>query len=658
MKASSLVVGALALLLATALSARASEAEADPGRTLSPYFFVDGGDPDTDRLPLKETRATVRISGVIADVVVTQTYRNEGSRPISARYVFPASTRAAVHGMTFQVGERRIRAQIREREQARQEFERATTAGKSAALLEQQRPNVFTMNVANVMPQDEILVELHYSEVLIPTDGVYEFVYPAVVGPRYSNGPEAGATAADRWVESPYLREGTAPTYAFDVDTHVAAGMPLTEILCTSHRTDVEWDDASTARVRMVDEAAGGNRDYILRYRLAGDEIESGLLLSAGGDERFFLLLVQPPRRVTPERIPPREYVFVLDVSGSMHGFPLDTAKMLVRALVRELRPIDRFNVLLFAGGSSLLAPRSLPATPENLETALATIERQDGGGSTELAAALRRALALPGEQGVARSTLVITDGYVDAEAATFDLIRGTLDRSNVFAFGIGSSVNRHLIEGMARAGQGEPFVVTNPGEAEEVAARFRTYVHAPLLTDVRVTMDGFDAHDVEPQSFPDLFAARPLAIFGKWRGTPGGSICVRGVTGDGPYEECFDVADAEPTEGNAALRYLWARARVARLSDHGRENATDARRQVVELGLGYDLLTAYTSFIAVHEVVRNRDGAQCVDQPLPLPEGVSALAVGNQVPEPELLVLSIALLGLMITRRRSRSAA
>jgi Ca-activated chloride channel family protein len=648
----------LSLVAATAVAA----SEAEPGRTLSPYFFVQGGDPETDRLPLKATRAEVSISGVIADVVVTQVYRNEGTRPIHARYVFPASTRAAVHGMTFQVGEQRIRAQIRERQEARQAFERAATEGKSAALLEQQRPNVFGMNVANVMPQDEVVVELHYSEILLPTEGIYEFVYPAVVGPRYSNQPEAGAPESDRWVKSPYLREGESPTYAFDIRTRVAGGMPLRDLLCTSHRTEVDWEDRSTALVRLAaGEAAGGNRDYILRYRLEGEHIQSGLLLYAGPEEQFFLLLVQPPKRVTPDQIPPREYVFVLDVSGSMHGFPLDTAKTLMRELVRELRPMDRFNVLLFAGGSSLLAPESLPATPENLQTALATIDREQGGGGTELGAALRRALDLPGPPGVARSTIVITDGYVDAEAEAFDLIRGSLDRSSLFAFGIGSSVNRHLIEGMAHAGQGEPFVVTGPGDAADAATRFRAYVQSPVLTDIDVAMDGYNAYDVEPPSIPDLFAARPLVIFGKWRGDPTGHVRVRGMGGAGPYEESFDLAGVAPAEENAALRYLWARARVARLSDYGDRDGEASRRQVTDLGLRYDLLTAYTSIIAVHEVVRNPDGdAQCVDQPLPLPEGVSALAVGDALPEPDLPALVAAtLLGIaVLARRRARTGA
>src|SRR6185295_838759 len=443
--------------------------------------------------------------------------------------------------------------------------------------------------------------------------------------------------------------------------------MPIEELLCPSHRTHVDWQGLNAAKVDLDPaEANGGNRDYVLRYRLMGKQVATGLLLYPGAPgkgnepaENFFLLMVQPPQRVALTQIPPREYVFVLDVSGSMEGFPLDTAKTLMRELIGSLRPIDRFNVILFAGGSRLLAPKSLPATQENVENAIAEIGREQGGGGTELGLALDRALALPGAEGVSRSTIVVTDGYIDAESEVFAKIRANLNRSNLFAFGIGSSVNRYLIEGMAHAGQGEPFVVAEPGEAKAVAQKFEAYVRSPVLTDVAWKADGFATYDVEPRSIPDLFADRPLVIFGKWRPGPsgniagklGGTIRVTGVGGDGPFEKEIDVAAAQPSADLGALRYLWARTRVARLSDFGSADNPETAREVTTLGLTYDLLTRYTSFVAVHDVVRNTEGsAKDVAQPLPLPQGVSDSAVGGSVPEPELpllLALALALFGL-----------
>jgi Ca-activated chloride channel homolog len=648
------------LLVSIAANPCRVAAETNTGKTLSPYFLVQNGDPTTDRLPLKETRAAVEITGVIADVVVTQVYRNEGTRPINARYIFPASTRAAVHGMTLTIGNHRIRAQIRERERAQQEFNQAQAAGKSAALLQEHRPNVFSMNVANVMPQDDLRVELHYSELLVPTDGVYEFVYPTVVGPRYSNEPEQTAAENECFVKTPYLHEGQAPTYTFDIQTRIAAGMPVQEVSCSSHATIVEWPNANTALVKLdPSESAGGNRDYILRYRLEGNQIQTGVLLYPGSDENFFLLMVEPPVRVTPQQVPPREYIFVLDVSGSMHGFPLDTAKSLMRELIGGLRPTDRFNVLLFSGASRLFSPQSVPATAENLQHAMADIEHEQGGGETELGKALERAFGLPREPGFSRTTLVVTDGYVSAEASVFDIIRTNLNHSNVFAFGIGSSVNRFLIEGMAKAGQGEPFVVTGSAEAPAAAAKFQAYVQSPVLTSIAVASEGLETYDVEPLSIPDLFAERPLVIFGKWRGQAAGTLRVSGMSGDGPYEQAFDLATADSSEENRALRYLWARTRVARLSDHEIRNDDARRGEIIDLGLTYELLTAYTSFIAIHEVVRNTDpDTQTVDQPLPLPEGVSDFAVGNRVPEPELSLLLVCCLLIIALRLGGRDGS
>lgn len=649
----------LALCIASGMARPGAAVGESPEKTLSPYFLVENGDPAIDQLPLAETKAQVRIAGVIADVVVTQVYTNKGSRPINARYVFPASTRAAVHGMTLQVGDVRIRAKIREKQQAKQEFEAAKKEGKSAALLEQQRPNVFSMVVANVMPGDDIRVELHYSELLVPTDGTYEFVYPTVVGPRYSTKFESSAAEDDKWVKNSYTHQGEAPTYTFGIETNISAGMPIEELACTSHRTHVDWQGMSEAKVDLdPGEANGGNRDYVLRFRLQGKQVAAGLLMYPGTSlkpgepaENFFLLMVQPPQRVAVRQIPPREYVFVLDVSGSMEGFPLDTAKALMRELIGTLRPIDKFNIVLFAGGSRLLVPQSLPATKENVEQAIDEIEREQGGGGTELGLALDKALALPGAEGVSRSTIVVTDGYIDAEPEVFAKIRANLNRSNLFAFGIGESVNRYLIEGMAHAGAGEPFVVEGPGMAKTVATSFEEYIRSPVLTDIAWKADGFEAYDVEPQSIPDLFADRPLVIFGKWRGKPEGTIRVTGVGGGGSFESAIEVATAKPSADLGALRYLWARSKVARLSDYGSDESPETVRQITALGLGYDLLTKFTSFIAVHEVVRNPNGqAADVVQPLPMPQGVSDSAVGHAVPEPELILLlglAIALFGL-----------
>ncbi len=605
----------------------------DGDKTLSPYFFVKSDDPTLDRLPLKSTSAVASISGVIADVVVTQVYKNEGKKALEAIYVFPASTRAAVYGMKMVIGKRVIEARIKKRDEARKDYEDAKKQGKSASLLEQQRPNVFQMNVANIMPGDEIRVELKYTEVLVPTDRIYEFVYPTVVGPRYSNKPADGALPSEKWVRNPYLHEGEKPTYTFDMTVNVAGGMPIKELASTSHKVNTAFNGPANAKVTLDrSEKSGGNKDYILRWRLAGDKIQSGLLLYEGEKENFFLCMLKPPKKVKSAQIPGREYIFVVDVSGSMHGFPLDISKRLLRGLIGNLRPTDTFNVLLFSGGSRLMSEKSLPATQENVNNAISVIDRQRGGGGTELLPALNRVLALPKLENYSRSIIVVTDGYVRVEEEVFDLIRTNLNDANMFAFGIGSSVNRHIIEGMARVGMGEPFVITKPADAPAQADRFRAMIESPVLTKVTVSFKGFSTYDVEPVAVPDVLADRPVMVFGKYKGEPKGTITVTGVSGSGKFTESINVAAAKPLKENVALRYLWARHRVTLLSDYNKLHSSDKRvKEVTDLGLAYNLLTAYTSFVAVDSRVRNSgDKPETVNQPLPLPEGVSDHAVGG----------------------------
>ena len=656
----------LAALLLLSLPAEYGKADDAPSaQAESPYFFVQSDDPTLDRLPLKGTQVDVRIVGVIADVTVTQHYRNEGIRPIEARYVFPGSTRAAVYAMNVHLADRHLIAQIREKQQARIDYDTAKREGKTAALLEQHRPNVFQMNVAHILPGDDVKVELRYTELLVPADGRYQFVFPTVVGPRYNGTPESGSGTREQWISTPYLREGRRSDTRFDLTLHLATPIPLQSLRSPSH--DVEPRLLSDTETR-VDLAATGrnenNRDFVLEYRLAGDRIQSGVLLSRGdetnGRENFFLAMVEPPRAVAPVQIVPREYIFIVDVSGSMHGFPLDTAKKLLEDLIGGLRPSDSFNVMLFAGSQRMLAPQSVPATRANIDRALQVLGGVSGGGSTELVPALLKALFLPSDPERARSFVVVTDGYVSVEAKAFEVIRRNLSQANLFAFGIGTGVNRHLIEGMARAGQSEPFIVLNAAGAAEEAARFRHMIEAPVLTHLQARFDGLDVYDVEPLSIPDVFAQRPVIVFGKWRGAPKGRMVLDGHAADGPFQAQLPIDATRVSARNSALRYLWTRHRVATLSDQETLEGAGARREaILNLGLRYSLLTQYTSFIAVDRVIRNAVPADStsVDQPSPLPQGVSNLAVGAPIPstpEPGIWwMLAIAGAGLFIALRR-----
>lgn len=656
------------LLHIPAGAAYAEEAGGNPDKTLAPYFFVEGADGSTDSFPLKETDVSVTINGVIADTYVTQTYSNEGGSPINASYVFPASTRVSVHGMKMTIGDKVVTAKIKEKEEAKVEFEEAKSEGKSASLLEQQRPNVFNMNVANIMPGDTVHIELHYTELIVSTEGVYQFVFPTVVGPRYVSPSDDTEGEMNDWVAAPYLKEGTVPTDKYNITVNISTGVPISSLTSGTHKVKVAKSNDSTASVTLSNPADyAGNRDYILEYKLTGQELSSGLMLSKDDTENFFMLMVQPPERFKTEDIPSREYIFVLDVSGSMYGFPLDTAKELIRNLVGNLRETDTFNIILFSGAFDQMSAKSLPATEKNIRSAIEYVENEDGGGGTELAPALERAIAIPTDGGTARSIVVVTDGYIYGEKEIFEIINSNLGTTSFFSFGIGSSVNRYLIEGIAKAGLGESFVVTDPDEAADTAERFRSYIQSPLLTDVKVTYDGFQTYDIEPINIPTLYAEKPIVLFGKWRGEPAGTIRITGKTGGQDYVQEIPVSGVEPLEAGSALRYLWARTKVERLTDYGNNTGSEemTKKQVTELGLKYSMMTPYTSFIAVIETVRNpdKDGTD-VNQPLPLPLGVSNLAIGGYTfgsePGTMILVLGMALLitaGAASRARKKRRA-
>jgi Ca-activated chloride channel family protein len=609
-----------------------------PDHSLAPYLYVAGGDPEKDQVPLKKTWAEIDVAGVIAAVKVHQVFENTGGKPIEAIYVFPASTRAAVHAMRMRIGARTIEARIERKAEARAQYDAAKQAGKRASLLEQQRANVFTTSVANIMPGDRIEVELDYSELLVPDHGTYELVYPTVVGPRYTGGANP---QSDQWMANPHLSEGKAEPYAWDVKVHLQTGIGLKEVSSPSHKIRVSYAGPSTADVTL-DQEGGGNKDFVLRYRLAGNKIETGLLQfeepTAGlsrANERFFALLVEPPARPALADIPSREYIFVLDVSGSMHGFPLDTAKELMRNLLPKLRPTDRFNLVFFSGANYVWSPSgSKPATEANIREGMDKILRESGGGGTELMGGLQAAYGIPrGGQGVSRTVVVVTDGYVGVEAQAFRFIREHLDQANLFAFGIGSSVNRALIEGMARAGLGEPFVVLGPQKASAEADKLRTMIDRPLLTDIQLHVDGAGVYDVAPEKIPDLLAERPLLIYGKYRGHGPTRIEITGRTGRGVFRHAVDLRPADARKENAALRALWARKWVEILEDeHHMGGGKPVEEAITNLGLFYSLLTPFTSFVAIDSEVVNRTGKlDTIRQPLPMPEGVSNLAVAEK---------------------------
>lgn len=604
---------------------------------LSPYFIVltEGG--ETEQLPLKSTEVDVNIAGVIADVQVKQVYTNTGKNPLEAIYTFPASTRAAVYNMVMKINEREIVAIVEEKQAARNMYEQAKDEGKTASLLEEHRPNVFQMSVANIMPGASVEVTLSYTELLVPAEHVYEFVYPTVVGPRYVSSGEYENGSTENWTANPYLEEGIKPTSTFDLTMKISSGISLKEIRSETHKNKIEYTDKSSA-ILTLDEKNGGNKDLVVQYRLAGNQIESGVLVYEDENgENYFLSMMQPPERISPESIPSREYIFIVDVSGSMSGFPLEVSKSLMKELLSGLKTTDKFNIVLFAGGSNVYAEKSLHATADNINQAIKYMNNLSGGGGTELLSALKTAMNLNTGDDFSRSFVILTDGYVSVEKETFDYIRNNLGNANFFSFGIGSSVNRYIIEGMAHVGMGEPFIALNQEEAQKQAKKMLKYISSPVLTQIEYNISSMNAYDILPEKIPDLFASRPIIITGKYQGAASGNLTIQGLSGNKTFKNVMPMKKNNKAYDTKALKYLWAREQIRLLADYNKLSAdSKTREKIIELGKKYNLLTEYTSFIAIDSEISNKSGTSTtVKQPLPLPEGVSNHAIGGYTKKP-----------------------
>ncbi|SEK29260.1 Ca-activated chloride channel family protein [Maribacter orientalis] len=593
----------------------------------SPYLLVS---TENALIPLKSSKTAVNISGTIAHVQVTQVYQNKGAQPLEARYVFPLSTQAAVHKMQMTIGNRIVNAKIFEKQEAQKVYETALNEGKRAAKLDQDRPNVFKMNVGNIMPGDEIAIDIYYTETLIPVNGEYQFVAPAVVGPRFKGESSNNEDS----FKMPYTVKGIADSFDFDITVTLNAGMIIQNINSKTHQVNVNYPNAKTVEVFLSEENENpSNRDFILDYNLRGNQINTGMLLYEGKDENFFTYQMEPNNNVVLDDIPAREYLFIVDVSGSMNGYPLEVSRELMRNLLCGLRMTDTFNVQLFASSSTVFSPVSVEINEQNIEAAIRFLSDGQGGGGTRLLSALNFAYKLPRkDMGVSRSMVIITDGYVSVEKEAFELIGNNLDQANVFTFGIGSSVNRYLIEGMAKVSNSESFIATTSEEAQEVAKDFEVYIAKPLVTRIKIESKGFDMYDLAQKSIPDVFAARPVLIYGKYRGKAEGRIIVTGYQGKKRFREVYNVSDGHLSKSNKALGYLWARKRIGELDDYNQLFNEDVKAQVIALGVKYNLLTNYTSFVAVDEAIVNKDGTLTkVRQPLPMPNTVNNSAVGAE---------------------------
>lgn len=603
------------------------------------------------KLPLKHTDVQASLSANIARVQVSQTYENPHSQPIEAIYIFPLPENSAVQDMRMVIGDRTIRAEIKKRAEARQTYETAKVEGHTAALLEQERPNIFTQSVANIEPGKSIDVVLTYVQNLSYDSGAYEFVFPMVVGPRFNPGTPIGTRRGSGWgidtdrvpdasrITPPILGEGMRSGHDISISVQVDAGMPIKDFDVPTHEIVQRAAGQNRLHLELAKHDSLPNRDFVLRYGVAGDQPQASLMTYRGEMGGFFSLMVQPPEMDMDAVVGQREIIFVVDISGSMSGVPLAMCQDAMRQAIKGLRPVDLFNVITFAGTSAKAFSSSVAANDSNTNQAMAFVEGLQAGGGTQMADAIAEALKTELPDARNRYVFFMTDGYVGNEdeilGATQKYVKALnrgAQKAKVFGFGVGSSVNRYLIDGLGKSGRGISVYATTREDPTLAVNKFYRYIDKPILEDVSIDWGGLAVEQIFPTQLPDVFASRPFIVHGRYNASGSGTVTVHGTL-NGKKVSLPVIAELpEKDERHEVMKTLWARAKVEWLSRDlwsGQNEQTVAA--ITQLGLDFRMVTAFTSFVAVDRSKKIGGMLQTILQPVETPEGVDGVMAGAE---------------------------
>ncbi len=591
-------------------------------------------------VPLVHTDVVIDVRGLVAAATVTQRYVNSAGEALEAVYVFPLPHDAAVYDMEMEIGARRIRSVIREREEAQRIYQAARSAGQRAALVEEERPNIFTASVANLMPGDEVKVRLRYVQPLRWEDGQIRLTFPMVVAPRYIPGTQAvgysgtgsvmdtdavpDASRITPPVRHPASRPGHDIALAVELDAGIAAG----SLRSPSHAVTSRHLADGRQRVELTGGATLPNRDFVLElHQAARAGPQTALFLSPEPEsgETHFILAAFPPTVEQTERRP-MEMLYLIDISGSMAGESILQARQALLQALDRLSPGDRFGIVAFNHLYIPFAPEPLLATTGNLEAARRFVRGLESNGGTEMLPALAHLMAMPQAAGYLRHIVVITDGDLGNEEKIFTALRKDLGDARLFTVAIGSAPNHFLSTKMAQFGRGSFTHIATAGEIREQMARLLDRIASPVLTDVTLVFEGVELAEVYPQRPPDLFLRQPLVMYGRIARGRAGRLRLGARAGSGGYQATipFDAAKASFHPG---ITTLWARQRIDELMDDWRyveENErAGIRAAIVADAIRYHLVTRFTSLVAVEEVVAN-PGAESstVAVPTELPAG------------------------------------
>ncbi|MBI2569206.1 MAG: VWA domain-containing protein [Candidatus Schekmanbacteria bacterium] len=586
-------------------------------------------------VPLEHTGVHAHISGYLAAVDVTQRFTNPFTDTIEAKYVFPLPQLSAVSEFVMTVGERRIRGIVRERQEAENLYQEARRQGHVASLLTQERPNVFTQRVANIEPGKAIDISIRYFETLAYVDGWFEYSFPMVVGPRFNPAGSKGGVGSvalgaegtsGQTTEVSYLRPDQRSGHDIALAVDIDAGVAIEEAASPTHAITSKHLSPNRLAVTLDPADHIPNRDFVLRYRVAGDRVKSALLTHRDERGGFFTLMLYPPAELEQTGRGPMEMVFVLDCSGSMNGEPVTQAKAAIARALGSLRQGDTFQIIRFSQNASALGPVPLAATRANLRAGLKYLASLKGEGGTMMIEGIRAALAFPHDPQRLRIVSFLTDGYIGNEEEILAETARLLGESRIFSVGIGSSVNRYLIERLAKLGRGAAAYLGPGDKADAVMDAFFSRVSHAAMTNLKIDWGQMRVHDVYPTTLPDLFIGRPVVVTGRYDGNGPQRIQVEGVAQGEPQKLDIPTDLGKTSDQHPAIANIWARLHLAGLADDALvQRKPEPAVQIRDLALAFGLMSRYTSFIAVDARSLVRDPAkETVAVPVPVPQGVS----------------------------------
>jgi Ca-activated chloride channel family protein len=585
--------------------------------------------------PLVSTDVTIRVAGPVARARVVQTFRNPESDWYEGVYVFPLPESGAVDRLRLRVGERIIEGEIKERGAARAAYGRARAAGQRAALLDQERPNIFTTQVANIGPQEAVVVELEYQQVLRYDGGRFSLRFPMVVGPRYvPPGPMRVADAGR--ITPPVLRPGTEGGRSNPVSIRVSldAGVPLAAVESPYHPVRVEAPAPERREITLAAGAVPANRDFELAWAPRAHEAPQAAWFTEEKDGRHYGVLMVLPPAATPAARLAREVVYVLDTSGSMAGASIRQAREALLLALERLQPEDRFEVIEFNSTARALFSESREASRDNVRRAVRWVASLEARGGTEMAAALRLAFSNTETSTHVRQVIFLTDGAVGNEEALFRLLRERLGDSRLFTVGIGSAPNSHFMTQAARLGRG---TFTYIGRIEEVGARMGELfakLESPVLKGLELRWPQGVQVEAWPAKLPDLYAGEPIVVAAALDRLAGEAL-LAGERDGRRWEARIALARNAAAQGMGGL---WAREKVSALMASLRDGAAEAevRARVIEVATAHRLVTKYTSFVAVDKTpVRPVDESlKTAAVPTLLPEGWVYDKVFGELPQ------------------------